>query len=70
MPLNKLKITLKDARTTYAEMSAKIGISYMAFQRKINGDSEFKLSEIKQMSTILELNGEEILDIFFNKRIS
>ena len=67
MALNKLKIRLKDEGVTYSDMGEKLGISTVAFQRKINGDTQFKLSEIRDMTDFLKLTGEEVEDIFFDQ---
>lgn len=50
---------------TRAEMAKKIGISLTTLNYKLNGRQEFKLSEVKKICTILNLNKTEREKIFF-----
>lgn len=50
---------------TRAEIAKKIGISLTTLNYKLNGRQEFKLSEVKKICTILNLNKTERERIFF-----
>ena len=43
----------------------KLGISYQGFLNKLQGNSEFKASEIQILSDLLHLTSEERTKIFF-----
>lgn len=45
----------------------KLGITPAALSRKVNNQSDFKLSEIQKLVEILELTPEETMLIFFTK---
>ena len=46
-------------------VASKMGISYQAFLKKINNETEFKASEIHILSILLSLSEEEKQSIFF-----
>lgn len=50
---------------TRAEIAKKMGISLTTLNYKLNGRQEFKLSEVKKICTILNLNKSEREKIFF-----
>lgn len=41
-------------------------MSYSTIYKKLRGESEFTLSEIKQLSNILNFSDQEIMSVFFN----
>ncbi|MFS1036596.1 hypothetical protein ACFC84_03315 [Enterococcus casseliflavus] len=45
-------------------------MSYSTIYKKLRGESEFTLSEIKQLSNILNFSDQEIMSVFFNFRVS
>ena len=49
---------------------AEVGISKTTFYRKLSGITEFSRSEIEQIIRSLELNENEIIEIFFAKKVS
>jgi putative transcriptional regulator len=51
------------------KISNLIGISETSYNKRENGKIEFTLSEIIIISRIFNLCGEEIFDIFFDKRL-
>lgn len=51
-----------------SEFIEKIGMSRPAFYRKVNGQSEFSLSEIKAIMKVLKLRSPQ--EIFFSKEVS
>lgn len=48
-----------------ASIAKELGVSRQAFYRKLNGDREFKASEVKKLAIILHLTSEEKDAIFF-----
>lgn len=46
-------------------LAEKMGIGYQSFINKINGLTEFKAPEIRDLSELLKLTPEEITAIFF-----
>lgn len=66
MKSNELKAELTRNEKTYADMATELGVSVIAFQRKINGETEFKSSEISALKTALNLSAERVAEIFFN----
>lgn len=60
-PYNKFKIWLKDNTVTYADIANLIGRSETSVAQKINGYSDFLLSEIQLIIDFYKLKS----DIFF-----
>lgn len=63
---NELQAEMKRKGYNYATVAKALGISENAFWRKINGSNDFTLTEIQELSRLLELNQEKIMDIFLN----
>ena len=53
---------------TMSDVAKAIGISKSAFSKKMNGKSEFMLSEIRKIMKVLDL--ESPIPIFFAKEVS
>lgn len=68
--MNKKKLyqAIKKQGLTKTEFCEKIGMSRSAFYKKCNGLSEFTLSEIKLIMTILGLKSPN--EIFFAHSVS
>lgn len=66
--MNKLELQaeLKRNGHTYKTISDLIGISENAFARKMNGQNDFTLSEIRALALHLMLNDHKLKVIFFN----
>ena len=60
----KLKNISKD------DLCKAIGISKTAFYRKCRGVSDFTREEILDIAKLLDLSGQDILDIFFTLKVS
>ena len=58
----KSKLALKGISAN--QLINYIGLSHSSYWYKINGRIKFNMSEISGIKKILELNNEEILDIF------
>lgn len=46
-------------------LAEKCNLTYFGFMKKVNGETEFKASEIKILRDTLGLTSEETNDIFF-----
>jgi len=63
-----LEYEMKRRRITKAEACEAIGIKRSSFYRKLNGKSEFTLSEIQKLIELLDIS--DPMPIFFNKKVS
>ncbi|HBJ2612331.1 TPA: XRE family transcriptional regulator [Clostridium botulinum] len=52
------------------EIAEDLKISKSAFYRKLRGDSEFTRQEISKLITLLNLNIETAMEIFFSVKVS
>lgn len=72
--LLKSKITSKgrSIKTMILELSQKhdVHISRTAFYRKMYGSSEFDRREIMAIAKVLELPDTELVEIFFDNKVS
>ena len=66
MNKNELLAELKRKDFTQEALSKKIGMDRVSFWKKINRTTDFTLTEIKSLVSVLELTKERMLDIFFN----
>ena len=55
---------------TQEEIAKEVGINIKSYNLKENGKREFTLDEAKKISNLLELNINEVNDIFFDSSIS
>ena len=55
---------------TQEEIAKEVGINIKSYNLKENGKREFTLDEAKKISNLLELNLNEVNDIFFNSSIA
>lgn len=62
----ELKATIARAGKTYRSLAKSLKISEQALYNKLNGESDFKASEIRILRKELSLTSEEIDFIFFN----
>ena len=56
---------INDRGTSIKELADDLGIHYQTFLNKLNKETDFRLSEIRQMSNELSLSDQEILYVFF-----
>lgn len=61
-----LRVAIARAGVTNRFLARNLGISEQAFYNKISGESEFKSSEIRKLSGLLNLSFNDINDIFFS----
>lgn len=63
--VRKLKWKIEDKGYTQVDLKDKIGICKITMWKKTNGINEFTQGEIKKLIEILDINGNEIKEIFF-----
>lgn len=70
--MNKYKLLyrIKECGKTADSFSKEIGMSRSTFSKKCNGKSEFTQSEICKAAQLLELSSDDVVDIFFNQKVS
>ena len=62
---NKLLGKIKERGETLQSIAEKMRISLSALRRKIYGQTQFNRQEIENVSEVLELTNQELLEIFF-----
>lgn len=67
--LDLLKEKIKDSKMTMTGLAEKAGILRETLYNKVNGESEFKASEIIALSDALHLNKNERDEIFFANKV-
>ena len=66
----EFKVAQIRADISKEDMAKKLGINIATLYRKINGESEFTLSELKLLKEILELSKEDVDRIFFGESLT
>lgn len=66
---NELKAAIIRKGMNMGVLAKKIGITIGSLSNKINGHKEFRASEIERIADVLDLNYEDIGNIFFAKRV-
>ena len=46
-------------------VAKQVGVSYHAFLKKLNNETEFKTSEVMILKELLHLTDDEVMEIFF-----
>ncbi len=66
----KLRALLIENNLTNEDVAKLVGISKQSFSLKLNNKREFKVSEIKKLSMILNIvDASDIISIFFVNRV-
>lgn len=65
--LKRLKGAIVANGYTQADVSKMLGMSFPSFNKRLNGKTEFKLSEIRALKKILNI--ECVDDIFFTEKV-
>ena len=63
MELLRKKIDQSGFKLTY--VAERCGLTYQGFKKKLDGDTEFKASEIAVLKDMLNLTDAEVQAIFF-----
>lgn len=58
------------AGMTNRDLAKSLGISEQAFYNKIQGEREFKNSEMKKLAKLLKLSMKDVNVIFFDKSVN
>lgn len=64
----ELKALLIRQNLNQEQVAKELGITVPTFNYKLNNKKEFKASEIKKLSEILQMTAEEVNNIFFADR--
>lgn len=69
---NLLKAKLKEKGLTQEDAAKKIGMNPSTFNRKINNENgeAMTVKEANDLSDILEIPREQLVTIFFNKKLA
>ena len=70
MNYEELRVVMMRKKITNREMAAKLSLSEQALYNKLNGVSEFKNSEIKKITTLLDLSMDDVNLIFFDVTVN
>lgn len=62
----ELRASIARAGITNRKLAEHLGLSEQAFYNKIQGDTEFKGSEIKGLAKVLNLSMKDVNTIFFD----
>ena len=68
MRLLKSKLVLCDK--SVEDLAKEVGISKAAMYRRINGQSDFSRNEVDIISTVLNLDQNEMMSIFFTEKVT
>lgn len=61
----KLKAAIAESGMNQKQIAKMLGVSLCTFNYKLNGVSEFKVSEIKKLAELLKMENETMVKIFF-----
>lgn len=64
LELLRKKIEQSGLKLTY--VAERLGLTYQGFKKKLDGDTEFKASEIAVLKDLLKLSDAEVQAIFFD----
>lgn len=70
MNRNKLLGKIKENGFTIEAVARLTGMSLSTLSRKLNGHVEFTRDEINAISDALKMSNEDLLEIFFNEKVS
>ena len=64
---NRLRGKIKEVFGTQEFYAKNVGISIVSVSKKLNGESQFKQSEIRKSVELLGIPKEEVWDYFFSQ---
>lgn len=70
MNINELNVELVRKGLTIPKLAERIGIGKKALYQKFKGITQFTLPEIRSICSVLNIQGERILEIFFNEKVA
>lgn len=66
----EFKVAQIRAGVTKDEIAAALGINIVTLYRKINGESDFSLSELKKLKNLFKLSKDDVDRIFFSDTLT
>ena len=66
MNIQEFRVAVARAGVTNRRIANDLGLSEQAFYNKLNGQTEFKNSEIVKLTKILQLSMDSVNSIFFD----
>ena len=70
MNLPELRAAVARKNMTNRDLASQMGLSRTAFHQKMNGEREFKNSEIKYLAHVLSLSMADVNTIFFDGSVN
>lgn len=70
MNTKEFRVALVRAEISQNELADRIGISRQSLSQKTNGKRDFKLSEIRKISEVLDLSSDDVNVIFFGNEVN
>ena len=70
MNVKLLKSQIVLNQYTLVQVAAYLEISRSALYRKISGESEFTRKEVLKLKCLLKLSDHQVIEIFFNEKVS
>lgn len=64
-----LEQKIKDSGLKLTYIADRLGVVWITLRRKLDGESEFKQSEIVVLKDLLQLTDEEVKAIFFISKV-
>ena len=65
-----LKARVKKEGFSLRSLADLMGMSFATLKKKIEGRTEFTYQDIRLIASVLSLDGREVLNIFFDKKVS
>ncbi len=66
---SKLKGRITEKKLTLTDVANRIGITIQSFSKKLNGEVDFKTTEIDKLMNILQISKREIDIYFFEEEV-
>lgn len=70
MNMSELKAAMARKNISIPQLADLLKISKKTLYTRFSGETDFNLSEIKNISKILELSNEDIMIIFFANKVA
>lgn len=62
----KIKARLVEKNLKQSDLAKRLGISTQSLNRKLNGLSDFRLSELEEIAKILDIDEHQYREYFFS----
>lgn len=64
-PLRKIIGTMRENNIIQEELAERLNMSISTLNQKLNGNADFKLTELRKIAEILEIPEEKYFEYFF-----